>query len=154
MKPTEFPLAWPDRLKERASQQVERSGDCWLWRGGTVVHGGYRQIRHGSGPKWLAHRLTYTLTYRPLAAGEEVDHLCRRSNCINPDHLEAVSRAENLRRRDERRASQARSRDAELAYWVERALSAEAALQRQRRAERKAALDGASDAPNRQIEEQ
>lgn len=34
-----------------------------------------------------------------LPAGLHIDHLCRRSLCINPDHFEIVPAAENIRRR-------------------------------------------------------
>jgi hypothetical protein len=27
-----------------------------------------------------------------------LDHLCRRCECVRPDHLEAVTNAENIRR--------------------------------------------------------
>lgn len=30
--------------------------------------------------------------------GLEIDHLCNKPTCCNPDHLEAVTRAENERR--------------------------------------------------------
>jgi hypothetical protein len=28
----------------------------------------------------------------------ELDHICRVRNCVNPDHLEPVTHAENMRR--------------------------------------------------------
>lgn len=45
-----------------------------------------------------AHRVAYELTRGPIPAGMEIDHLCRVRSCVNPDHLEAVTRGENLRR--------------------------------------------------------
>jgi len=34
----------------------------------------------------------------PIPPGFEPDHLCRNRRCINPAHLEPVTRRENLRR--------------------------------------------------------
>ena len=42
-----------------------------------------------------AHRLAYTLTYGPVQKGLDLDHLCRVPRCINPEHLEPVTRSEN-----------------------------------------------------------
>jgi hypothetical protein len=45
-----------------------------------------------------AHRISYTLTFGPIPEGKEIDHLCRNRRCINPFHLEAVTRKINSRR--------------------------------------------------------
>ena len=55
----------------------------------------------GTRRKVAHHRLAYVehhgLEFADIE-GLEVDHLCFVRNCINPDHLEAVSKAENIRR--------------------------------------------------------
>jgi hypothetical protein len=33
-----------------------------------------------------------------IPSDKEIDHLCRVRNCVNPEHLEPVTREENLRR--------------------------------------------------------
>lgn len=45
-----------------------------------------------------AHRYAYELAYGPIAEGLVIDHLCRNKPCVRPDHLEAVTNAENIRR--------------------------------------------------------
>jgi hypothetical protein len=46
-----------------------------------------------------AHRAMWFLIHGNMPApGMDVDHLCRVTLCVHPDHLEVVSHAENLRR--------------------------------------------------------
>lgn len=120
----------PDRLRARLLRFVQVDGECWRWAGGTRIRNGYVQVRHGSGPKQLVHRLVYTHAVAPIPEGMQLDHLCRVTDCCRPDHLEAVTCAENLRRRDVARREQERSRLAEVDYWRNRALRAEEALRR------------------------
>jgi len=46
----------------------------------------------------LAHRVAWELTNGPIPDGHELDHLCRTRNCVNPGHLEPVTRAVNCAR--------------------------------------------------------
>ena len=50
------------------------------------------------GRQTKAHRYAYEQAHGPLAKGLVIDHLCRRRNCVNVEHLEAVTRGENSRR--------------------------------------------------------
>jgi hypothetical protein len=45
-----------------------------------------------------AHRVTYALVKGPIPAGLQLDHLCRNTSCVNPNHLEAVTTRENTMR--------------------------------------------------------
>jgi len=47
----------------------------------------------------MIHVITYEASGGIIPDGHEVDHLCVTSLCANPQHLEAVTRAENMRRR-------------------------------------------------------
>ena len=51
------------------------------------------------GIKKYAHRLAYEHKNGSIEAGMTIDHICKTKNCINVEHLEVVTRAENTRRR-------------------------------------------------------
>lgn len=72
-------------------------GDCLLWTG-TAPHG-YGSFWY-DGKKVRAHRFSYEHFIGEIAPGLVLDHLCRNTLCVNPDHLEPVTHAENLRRGD------------------------------------------------------
>lgn len=71
-------------------------GPCWIWKPNGSV-GGYGQFRL-NGKSMLAHRASYILLKGAIPPKFTIDHLCCVRNCVNPDHLEAVTLAENLRR--------------------------------------------------------
>ena len=68
---------------------------CWIWQGATNAYG-YGAVSRKSGEGY-AHRLAYLLWVGP-AGSLDVDHLCGVPGCVNPDHLEAVTHQENMRR--------------------------------------------------------
>lgn len=72
-------------------------GKCWPWNGKTN-QGGYAQLAAFGRQGVNAHRVSYELQVGPIPAGLHLDHLCRVRHCMNPDHLEPVTMAENTRR--------------------------------------------------------
>jgi len=82
----------------RVFAHVDASGDCWEWRGAKTY--GYGVInRGGKGAGTMAaHRAVWSLLIGPILDGMEYDHLCRNHGCVNPDHGEIVTPAENKRR--------------------------------------------------------
>lgn len=76
-------------------------GGCWIWQGNTAPNG-YGLIRVGG--KWIgAHRAAFMAVGGVIPEGKEIDHLCAVKNCVNPEHMEAVTKSVNLRRVFERR---------------------------------------------------
>ena len=47
----------------------------------------------------LAHRVAWEDARGPIPDGLTIDHLCRVRNCVNVEHLELVTIAENNRRK-------------------------------------------------------
>lgn len=50
------------------------------------------------GKKQMAHRYSWERVNGPIPAGTQLDHMCRNTFCVNPDHLQIVTQCENLLR--------------------------------------------------------
>lgn len=83
------------RVREQFWAKVDKTGDCWLWTAACNPKG-YGKFRATG----TAHRIAYIDLVGPIPEGMELDHLCRVRNCVNPDHLEPVTSAENTLRGD------------------------------------------------------
>jgi hypothetical protein len=70
---------------------------CWVWMR-SLTSTGYGQWNVGRHRTLLAHRILWEDQNGPIPEGLELDHLCRNPRCVNPEHLEAVTHVENLRR--------------------------------------------------------
>lgn len=78
---------------------IEASG-CWQWTGCIDSRTGYARIGIGKHRVTGAHRVAHELFKGPIPNGLHIDHLCRNRSCVNPEHLEAVSRRTNWVRGD------------------------------------------------------
>lgn len=81
------------------SWTIDRVYGCYLWTGRTDKRDGRPLVWRGKTPV-QAHIVVYRERVGEVPDGLELDHLCRRPNCVAPHHCEPVTRAENeLRKR-------------------------------------------------------
>jgi HNH endonuclease len=76
--------------------------DCWHWTG-AVANTGYGKAGVGSlldDTRRVAnvHRFVYESLVGPVPEGLVLDHLCRNKTCVNPDHLQPVTKSMNALR--------------------------------------------------------
>ena len=79
-------------------ERIRIDGSCWLWTA-TLWPNGYAQMSI-NGIKRLIHRWAFETFRGPIPEGLQIDHLCRRKNCVNPAHLDVVTNRENTIRGD------------------------------------------------------
>ena len=85
-----------ERPLRRFVSRINWTGECWLFRG-SPIKGDYRMFTIAK-KSYYAHRWAYLYFVGEIPMGLEIDHLCRVHSCVNPDHLEAVTPQENVRR--------------------------------------------------------
>jgi hypothetical protein len=85
---------------ERFFGKVDAAGPCWEWTGGINErgYGRFTRLTRSADRYVYAHRWAWEYLVGPIPEGLTLDHLCRNTICVNPDHLEPVTAAENTRR--------------------------------------------------------
>jgi HNH endonuclease len=98
-----IPRKWRAKIQRVPCKLRPDLGRCWNWIGtlcrrknGYVF--GMVHLRKGPKGYIAAYRFIYQLEVGPIPEGLQLDHLCRNPQCVNPKHLEPVTRLENIRR--------------------------------------------------------
>lgn len=98
-----------DRAAYLLHYSEAHASGCRVWTGG-LSNNGYGQARTVDGRPIFAHRLAYETWVGPIPDKMEIDHACHNDDatcvgqgsdcwhrrCIEPTHLRAVSKAENM----------------------------------------------------------
>lgn len=85
------------RILER---HIDKTDGCWNWIAARSS-GGYGRVSRWSNGRQhdiVAHRVVYEALVGHIPDGLTLDHLCRNRRCVNPSHLEPVTRGENVLR--------------------------------------------------------
>lgn len=91
--PTQF--SSDDLIVRIKSRVTETPDGCWTWTG--VLVRGLGVISVGGKTRYV-HQMLYEIVNGEIPENYGLDHLCRTSTCVNPAHLEPVTRSENVAR--------------------------------------------------------
>jgi len=80
--------------KERFWAKVNKTDSCWIWTGYCKDIGyGHYTINNKT---YITHRISWFLSGNTIPEGHIIRHKCRSKNCVNPEHLETGTMAENM----------------------------------------------------------
>jgi hypothetical protein len=85
-------------LAERFWAKVDRSGECWEWRGATSGDG-YGRVWAGDRTRQATH-VAWEMVNGPIPDGLWVCHSCDNPPCVRVDHLWLGTISDNAKDRD------------------------------------------------------
>lgn len=85
------------KQKFRECVKLDTDSGCWLWIGTKCKDYGMFYVPETQ-RSVRAHKWLWELVHGPVPQGYELDHLCHNKTCVNPNHLEAVTHWENMKR--------------------------------------------------------
>ena len=95
-------------LPANMQAKIRIDGSCWVWTGARNRKG-YGSVSNGKNGSMLAHRKAYEAAYGPIAEGMTIDHICEVKACVNPAHLQQMTRTLNVEMRGVRAEARLRA---------------------------------------------
>lgn len=91
------PIEVIERFWSKVDKESSEKG-CWIWKAGTTDdgYGAYSWLANGSRGWQRAHRFAY-LTTIGKPDKPELHHICDERLCVNPEHLQPMTRKEHMR---------------------------------------------------------
>ena len=83
-----------EEQKKRFWAKVDKTDSCWLWTG-SILRNGYGQVCFNN-KMYMSHRISWLLAGNTFPDGHVIRHKCRSRHCVNPEHLETGTHAENM----------------------------------------------------------
>lgn len=104
------------------SIQATSAEGCWSWIGPRNSYG-YGRLMESVGKRkckqLMAHRFSYEQVIGQIEEGMTVDHTCRNKSCVNPAHMEIVSRGENSKRSYSKNMNAMRDKTCTMGHKIE-----------------------------------
>ncbi len=80
---------------KRLDSLVGNQKECWEWQWSRAGRGLLYGSALWNGKQTTAHRVAYQYWVGNIPKDMTVDHICRNTLCVNPQHLQILSRADN-----------------------------------------------------------
>lgn len=74
--------------------KVRFTSGCWFWLGGVKANYGRFESEKR---EWRSHRWSFCAIRGPIPDGHDLDHMCENTLCVNPWHLQPLTRKEHNR---------------------------------------------------------
>lgn len=86
-------------LPKYLEEKIIKTDYCWVWMAAYNPKYGYGVVGiPGTRRTKSSHKVVYEVLVGQVPEGYVLDHLCMNPPCVNPEHLEPVTHAENMRR--------------------------------------------------------